>query len=73
MQKVLRKEKPAAAQTNHAADLRTAVNWLRGQGDLIETDKTVDPDLEITGLQKTWTAAVRCCSTTSRASPITAS
>jgi gallate decarboxylase subunit C len=52
MQKVLRKEKPAAGQANHAADLRTALDWLRGQGDLIETDKTVDPDLEITGLQK---------------------
>ncbi|MBV8319886.1 MAG: UbiD family decarboxylase, partial [Hyphomicrobiales bacterium] len=52
MQKVLRKEKPAADRANHAADLRTALDWLRGQGDLIETDKTVDPDLEITGLQK---------------------
>ena len=52
MQKALRKEKPAAAQQHHAADLRTALDWLRSQGDLIETDKTVDPDLEITGLQK---------------------
>jgi gallate decarboxylase subunit C len=52
MQKALRKEKPAAGRANHAADLRTALDWLRGQGDLIETDKTVDPDLEITGLQK---------------------
>ena len=52
MQKVLRKEKPAAAKQHHAADLRTALDWLRSQGDLIETDKTVDPDLEITGLQK---------------------
>jgi len=52
MQKALRKERPAAAKANHAADLRTALDWLRGQGDLIETDKTVDPDLEITGLQK---------------------
>jgi len=52
MQKALRKERPAAGKANHAADLRTALDWLRGQGDLIETDKTVDPDLEITGLQK---------------------
>ena len=52
MQKALRKEKPAAAQQHHAADLRTALDWLRSQGDLIETDKTVDPDLEITGQQK---------------------
>ena len=64
MQKALRKEKPAAGQANHAADLRTALDWLRGQGDLIETDKTVDPDLEITGLQKHIEAAVRCCSPT---------
>src|SRR6266581_2437983 len=38
--------------TPHARDLRSALEWLRGQGDLIETDKPVDPDLEITGLQK---------------------
>ena len=52
MQKVLRKEKPAAAKEHHASDLRTALDWLREQGDLIETDKPVDPDLEVTGLQK---------------------
>src|SRR5262249_12358730 len=33
-------------------DLRSALDWLRAQGDLIETRKEVDPDLEITGLQK---------------------
>ena len=33
-------------------DLRGTIEWLREQGDLIETDKEVDPDLEITGLQK---------------------
>ncbi|HSR54994.1 MAG TPA: UbiD family decarboxylase, partial [Alphaproteobacteria bacterium] len=32
--------------------LRSTVEWLRAEGDLIETDKEVDPDLEITGLQK---------------------
>src|SRR5713226_5529654 len=52
MQKALRKEKPGAAKEHHAADLRSALDWLRGEGDLIETDKTVDPDLEVTGLQK---------------------
>ena len=52
MQKALRKEKPAAGQEHHAADLRSTLDWLRGQGDLIETDKAVDPDLEVTGLQK---------------------
>src|SRR5262245_33613259 len=41
-----------APTDNHAHDLRTALAWLKSQGDLIETDKEVDPDLEITGLQK---------------------
>src|SRR5712672_390286 len=55
MQKALRKDKPAAGHArneHHASDLRTALDWLREQGDLIETDKPVDPDLEVTGLQK---------------------
>src|SRR6266545_6425367 len=42
----------AKADTHHARDLRTALAWLKAQGDLIETDKTVDPDLQVTGLQK---------------------
>ena len=33
-------------------DLRGTLEWLKLEGDLIETDKPVDPDLEITGLQK---------------------
>src|SRR5499426_677297 len=44
--------KTAKVQTHHARDLRSALAWLKAQGDLIETDKPVDPDLEITGLQK---------------------
>ena len=32
--------------------LRSALSWLRAQGYLIETEKEVNPDLEITGLQK---------------------
>src|SRR3954453_7102003 len=59
MQKHLRKEKAAAAPktskaeaSHHAVDLRTTLDWLRQQGDLIETDKEVDPDLEVTGPQK---------------------
>jgi gallate decarboxylase subunit C len=32
--------------------LRGTLDWLRAEGDLIETDKEVDPNLEITGLQK---------------------
>jgi 4-hydroxy-3-polyprenylbenzoate decarboxylase len=32
--------------------LRSALEWLDAQGDLLKTDVEVDPDLEITGLQK---------------------
>ena len=32
--------------------LRSALEWLKSEGLLIETDKEVNPDLEITGLQK---------------------
>src|ERR671933_2988730 len=32
--------------------LRSALEWLDSQGDLLKTDVEVDPDLEITGLQK---------------------
>ena len=34
------------------ADLRNTLEWLRAEGQLIETDKEVDPNLQITGLQK---------------------
>ena len=43
--------KPAEG-AHHARDLRSALAWLKAQADLIETEKPVDPDLEITGLQK---------------------
>ena len=33
-------------------DLRSTLEWLRAEGELIETDKEVDPDLQVTGLQK---------------------
>src|SRR6476619_2836483 len=52
MQKAVRKDKLVAGNQHHAADLRTTLEWLKSQGDLIETDKAVDPDLEVTGLQK---------------------
>src|SRR4029077_1963120 len=39
-------------QPVHARDLRSTLAWLKSQGDLITTNKAVDPDLEITGLQK---------------------
>ena len=37
--------------TEQVRDLRTVLAWLKSQGDLIETDKEVDPDLQVTGLQ----------------------
>src|SRR5260370_20104113 len=52
MQKAMRKQKLSPAEEHHAFDLRSVLDWLRAQGDLIETDKPVDPDLEVTGLQK---------------------
>src|SRR6478735_12357529 len=52
MQEHVKKEQVKTADTHHARDLRTALAWLKSQGDLIETDKTVDPDLQVTGLQK---------------------
>src|SRR5680860_758437 len=33
-------------------DLRQALEWLESEGDAIVTDQEVDPDLEITGIQK---------------------
>ena len=38
--------------TAHLIDLRTTLAWLKERGDAIETDKEVDPDLQLTGLQK---------------------
>src|SRR5216683_3011459 len=32
--------------------LRTALDWLAAQGDVLSTDVEIDPDLEITGVQK---------------------
>jgi UbiD family decarboxylase len=34
------------------ADLRNTLAWLKAEGDLIETDKEIDPDVEITAVQK---------------------
>src|SRR6266849_7847347 len=47
-----RSEAHSAAMPNQAFDLRSTLEWLRACGELIETDKEVDPDLEVTGLQK---------------------
>ena len=47
----------ANAQRDGAApeevrDLRSAIEWMKKEGDILVTDKEVDPDLEITGIQK---------------------
>jgi UbiD family decarboxylase len=42
----------AKAVERDVRDLRSTIEWLRGAGYLMETDVEVDPDLEITGLQK---------------------
>ena len=47
-----RKEQQSTATPNQAFDLRSTLQWLRANGELIETDKEVDPDLQVTGLQK---------------------
>src|SRR5476651_141104 len=51
MQKAVRNES-LSPKTKETRDLRSTLEWLKSQGDLIETDKEVDPDLEVTGLQK---------------------
>src|ERR1044071_4595241 len=50
MQKAVRKEKMKVIE--RPTTLRDTLEWLKAEGDLIETDKPVDPDLEVTGLQK---------------------
>lgn len=50
MDKKVRKMRTAAEMG--LTSLRASLEWLRQEGELIETDKEVDPDLEITGLQK---------------------
>ena len=41
-----------ASRTAHLVDLRSTLTWLKMQGDLIESDRQINPDLELTGLQK---------------------
>ena len=50
MQKAVRKEKLKVIE--RPVSLRDTLEWLKAEGDLIETDKPVNPDLEVTGLQK---------------------
>src|SRR5262249_10620489 len=51
MQEAVRTQK-VERENEGRHDLRGTLEWLKAQGDLIETDKPVDPDLEVTGLQK---------------------
>jgi 4-hydroxy-3-polyprenylbenzoate decarboxylase len=41
------------AAENKLRDLRSALEWLKSEAMMIETDVEVNPDLEITGIQKT--------------------
>jgi 4-hydroxy-3-polyprenylbenzoate decarboxylase len=38
--------------TSHLRDLRSTLAWLKEHGDLIESEHEINPDLEVTGLQK---------------------
>jgi 4-hydroxy-3-polyprenylbenzoate decarboxylase len=39
-------------KAEHVRSVQGMLDWLRGTGDLLETDVPVNPDLEITGVQK---------------------
>lgn len=41
-----------AASESHLSDLRSTLTWLKTRGDLIESEREINPDLELTGLQK---------------------
>ena len=57
------KTRSAAGAKKDITSLRSTLEWLRSEGLLIETSKEVNPDLEITGLQKHFDGS-RSCSTT---------
>ena len=44
--------KREGATPEEVKDLRGAIEWMKKEGDILITDKEVDPDLEITGIQK---------------------
>jgi gallate decarboxylase subunit C len=48
----VKKNVAPGAPSEKLYDLRGALEWLQEQGDLVVTDKEVDPDLEIIALQK---------------------
>ena len=45
-------ESPVPPQLAHLVDLRSTLAWLSDHGDLIESQREINPDLELTGLQK---------------------
>jgi gallate decarboxylase subunit C len=45
-------DSPKAAPNGHLTSLRSTLAWLKARGDLIESDREINPDLELTGLQK---------------------
>jgi len=49
---VLSVEKESKVQAEHARGLAEMLEWLRAERFLLETEVEVDPDLEITGVQK---------------------
>ena len=46
------KANSGGAASDMLRDLRGTLEWLKAEGDLIETDREVDPDIEIISLQK---------------------
>ena len=46
------KQKILGAASDLIVDLRGTLEWLKAEGDLLETDTPIDPDLELTALQK---------------------
>jgi UbiD family decarboxylase len=46
------KDQILGAASDLVTDLRGTLEWLKAEGDLLETDKPIDPDLELTALQK---------------------
>src|SRR5574337_1053115 len=50
---VEKKQKESAGKVKKdISSLRSTLDWLRLEGWLLETDREVDPDLEVTGIQK---------------------
>src|SRR5205823_8324383 len=52
MTTVVEEKQEKARVTRDVTSLRKALEFLQSQGDVLTTDVEVDPDLEITGLQK---------------------